>query len=76
MDIERNVKQAASDVDAFLSTGGFVHDEQPVVVKANAPKATRRDFIAHFGKWENGKVLFGAAWSWFALDIACEFHHT
>ncbi|KAK4053909.1 hypothetical protein OIO90_003746 [Microbotryomycetes sp. JL221] len=71
MDVERNVKQAASDVDAFLSTGGFVHDnEQPVVVKADAPKATRSDFWAYISKWENGKVLLGAAWSWFALDIA------
>ncbi|KAK4054451.1 hypothetical protein OIV83_000945 [Microbotryomycetes sp. JL201] len=70
MDIERNVKQAATDVDAFLSTGGYVHDEAQIVVKADAPKATRRDFFNHFSKWENGKVLLGCAWSWFALDIA------
>jgi PHS family inorganic phosphate transporter-like MFS transporter len=70
MDVERNIKQAATDVDAFLSTGHYVHDYDAQVVKAEAPKATRRDFIAHFSKWENGKVLFGASWSWFALDIA------
>lgn len=65
MDIERNVKQASTDVDAFLSTGGYVADyDQPVIAKAEAPVASRRDFFAHFGKWENGKVLLGAAWSW------------
>lgn len=71
MDIERNVKQASADVDAFIATGDYVHDnEVAVVYKVEAPKATRRDFIAHFSKWENGKVLFGTAWSWFALDVA------
>ncbi|KDE09185.1 hypothetical protein MVLG_00507 [Microbotryum lychnidis-dioicae p1A1 Lamole] len=71
MDIERNVKQASTDVDAFLSTGGYVHDyEQPQAVKVEAPVASRRDFIAHFSKWENGKVLLGCAYSWFALDVA------
>jgi hypothetical protein len=48
IDVERNVKQAANDVDAFLSTGHYVHDYDAQVVKAEAPKATRRDFIAHF----------------------------
>ncbi|KAM0789097.1 hypothetical protein ACM66B_003154 [Microbotryomycetes sp. NB124-2] len=70
MDVERNIKQAASDVDAFLSTGGYVHDDPQVVIKADAPKATRRDFINYISKWENGKILLGAAWSWFALDVA------
>lgn len=67
MDIERNVKQAAADVDGFLHTGEY-HQELSAPVKA--PVATMADFIAHFSKWENGKVLFGCAWSWFALDVA------
>lgn len=71
MDIERNVKQASTDVDAFLSTGHYVHDyedtHRPVV---EAPKATRRDFFAHYSKWSNFKILFGCAYSWFALDVA------
>lgn len=71
MDIERNVKQAATDVDAFLSTGHYVHDyEHPHQVAVEAPKATRRDFAAHYRQWKNFKVLFGAAYSWFALDVA------
>ncbi|BGP08206.1 Inorganic phosphate transporter PHO84 [Rhodotorula toruloides] len=70
MDVERNIKQAASDVDAFLQTGGYVQDSTPAVTQIAAPKATFRDFRQHFGQWKNGKVLFGTAWSWFALDVA------
>lgn len=70
MDIERNVQQASTDVDNFLTSGTFVVDPDAVVQRAQAPKASTRDFFAHFGKWENGKVLIGTAWSWFALDIA------
>jgi len=70
MDIERNVKQASQDVDTFLTTGTFVVDPDAVIQRAQAPKATRRDFGAYFSKWENFKVLFGASYSWFALDIA------
>ncbi|CEQ42616.1 SPOSA6832_04458 [Sporobolomyces salmonicolor] len=70
MDIERNIKQASSDVDAFLSTGGYVQDVEPSAQHVEAPKATWADFRAHFGQWKHGKVLFGAAYSWFALDVA------
>jgi PHS family inorganic phosphate transporter-like MFS transporter len=70
MDIERNIKQASSDVDAFLTTGQYVEEEHSGNTKVNAPVASRRDFIAHFSKIENAKVLFGTAWSWFALDVA------
>jgi PHS family inorganic phosphate transporter-like MFS transporter len=70
MDIERNVRQAAQDVDTFLTTGTFVVDVDAVVKRAEAPKASRRDFRQYFGKWENAKILIGTAYSWFALDIA------
>jgi PHS family inorganic phosphate transporter-like MFS transporter len=70
MDIERNVKQASEDIENVMATGGFYVDPDAAVQRVQAPKASRRDFLAHFGKWENGKVLFGTAYSWFALDIA------
>lgn len=70
MDIERNVQQAASDVDNFLTSGTFVVDPDAVVQRVVAPKATRRDFFAYFSKWENGKILLGTCWSWFALDVS------
>lgn len=70
MDIERNVAQATQDVELFYTTGKYTRDEDIPVVRVEAPKATRRDFFNHFSKWENGKVLLGTSWSWFALDIA------
>jgi len=70
MDIERNVRQAAQDIENVLSTGEFYVDPDAAVQRVQAPKASRRDFIAHFSKWENGKILLGTAYSWFALDIA------
>ncbi|KAF8512253.1 phosphate permease [Gautieria morchelliformis] len=70
MDIERNVRQASQDVDTFLTTGTFVVDPDAVVQRAAAPKASRQDFLNYFSKWENGKILLGTSYSWFALDIA------
>jgi len=70
MDIERNVQQAASDVDNFLTNGTFVVDPDAVVQRVVAPKASRRDFSSYFSKWENLKVLIGTSWSWFALDVS------
>ena len=70
MDVERNVQQAASDVENVLSSGKFVVDPDAVVERVVAPKASKRDFSAYFRKWENMKVLIGCAWSWFALDVS------
>ena len=69
MDIERNVKQAAQDIDDFIATGQFNVDSDAAVQRVLVPKASCRDFMAHFGKWENFKVLFGVAYSWFALGV-------
>ncbi|GFZ49947.1 Inorganic phosphate transporter PHO84 [Saitozyma sp. JCM 24511] len=70
MDIERNIKQASQDVDTYLTTGTYVVDPIHNTERAEVPKATWADFRRHFGQWKNFKILFGAAWSWFALDIA------
>ncbi|GAA5828845.1 hypothetical protein JCM11251_005894 [Rhodosporidiobolus azoricus] len=71
MDVERNIKQASTDVDAFLASGHYVHDSAPThEVAMEAPKATFKDFCRHFGQWKNGKILLGTAYSWFALDVA------
>ena len=91
MDIERNVQQAASDVEHFLTTSGrFVVDPDiDAIVQAqaqqrrlrrgvsvSAPRATRRDFVTYFSKWENLKVLIGTSWSWFALDVSAFVPHS
>ncbi|MBW0528625.1 hypothetical protein O181_068340 [Austropuccinia psidii MF-1] len=70
MDIERDIQRAAGDVDAFLSTGGYSHDYQSTKIEAEVPKASAGDFFRHYSKWSNFKILFGCAWSWFALDVA------
>jgi len=71
MDIERNIDQAAQDIDNVLVSGRYIEDPDAIVSqRVKAPRASRADFIAHFSKWKNGKVLLGTAYSWFALDIA------
>jgi len=34
------------------------------------PKASFKDFISFYGKWQNGKILLGTAGSWFLFDVA------
>jgi PHS family inorganic phosphate transporter-like MFS transporter len=74
MDIERNVTQAADDIGNVLTTGKFNVDPDAVVQRAEAPRASLADFRAHFGKWENMKVLIGTSYSWFALDVRAHLH--
>lgn len=69
MDIERDLNQAEKDAD-FVKTGRFEKIEDQPVERIEMPKASRRDFVRHYAKWSNFKVLFGCAYSWFALDIA------
>ncbi|PIL29822.1 MFS general substrate transporter [Ganoderma sinense ZZ0214-1] len=70
MDVERNVKQATQDVENFLTTGSYYVDPDAVIERVQAPKASRRDFVAYFSQWQNLKLLIGTSYSWFALDIA------
>ena len=70
MDVERNVKQATQDVENFLTSGSYYVDPDAVIERVQAPKASRRDFVAYFSQWENLKLLIGTSYSWFALDIA------
>ncbi|KAI0061461.1 MFS general substrate transporter [Artomyces pyxidatus] len=69
MDIERNVQQASQDIDTVLTTGDYYIAPDAVVQRAEAPRASRRDFAKYFRRWENATMLFGAAYSWFALDV-------
>ncbi|KAF9019638.1 inorganic phosphate transporter [Hymenopellis radicata] len=61
---------AAQDIERVMTNGNADRDPDAVVQKVDAPKAGWRDFSRHFSELENFKVLFGAAYSWFALDIA------
>ncbi|KAH9954294.1 phosphate permease [Russula dissimulans] len=75
MDIERNVKQACRNIEAVLSANGVSPgvwrvDPEASTERTDAPKASIADFKRYFGQWKNARVLFGTAYSWFALDIA------
>lgn len=73
MDISRNVHQAAIDIEHILPGGKQLASPVAVYEIADAPKHGLRDFLHYFGKWENGKILFGTAYSWFALDVSFLF---
>ncbi len=77
-DVARDVEKAKTDVAAYM-TGKHegVPDEMvraKMIVLAQQeftiPKASWKDFLSYYGKWKNGKVLFGTAASWFLLDVA------
>ncbi|KAJ8085429.1 hypothetical protein PM082_004245 [Marasmius tenuissimus] len=70
MDIERNIQQATKDIEMMLTTDYSRDSDATLALRAEAPRASWRDFKNHFSRWENFKVLFGCAYSWFALDIA------
>ncbi|KAG9312577.1 phosphate permease [Chiua virens] len=73
MDIDRHVGRAASDIKDALAAGRYtpyVNEHDIYESRVTAPRASKRDFSAHFSQWVNLKVLLGTAYSWFALDIA------
>jgi PHS family inorganic phosphate transporter-like MFS transporter len=70
VDIERNLDQAVVDIDNVVAGQEKVLDEDAPIQRIQVPKASWADFRAHFGQLKNFKILFGTAYSWFALDIA------
>ncbi|KAJ7914738.1 phosphate permease [Mycena leptocephala] len=70
MDIERNVARATADIHGALKTKNGGHDRYAVTQQADAPRATRRDFLNFFGQRRNLLMLFCTCWSWFAIDVA------
>jgi MFS transporter, PHS family, inorganic phosphate transporter len=69
MDIERNVDQASTDIENVLSGQEKQIDEDAHIQRIQVPRASWSDFTAHFGQLKNFKLLFGASYSWFALDV-------
>lgn len=70
MDIERNVDQASTDIDNVLTGQEKRIDEDAYIQRIQVPKASWADFRAYFGQPKNFKLLFGCAYSWFALDVS------
>jgi PHS family inorganic phosphate transporter-like MFS transporter len=74
MDIERNVKQACRNIETVLSANGVAPgvwrvDPEASTERTDAPRASISDFKRYFGRWKNARILFGTAYSWFALDV-------
>ena len=72
LDIDRNIGRAARDIKNALTTksyGVYVDDDEVDEPRIIAPRASSTDFITYFSKLKNFKVLFGTAYSWFALDV-------
>jgi PHS family inorganic phosphate transporter-like MFS transporter len=70
MDIDRNVQQAARDVQDYIALGTSYADPDAVMLgRSSAPAGSRRDFFKYFSKWRNAKALIGTSWSWLAADV-------
>jgi PHS family inorganic phosphate transporter-like MFS transporter len=69
MDIERNIDQATNDIKNVLTNNPANVDPDLFIQRIDTPKASWADFAAHFGQLKNFKILFGTAYSWFALDV-------
>jgi PHS family inorganic phosphate transporter-like MFS transporter len=73
MDIDRNVQRAKNDIENVLGPNGASTtvnwvDPNAVVQRAEAPRRSRSDFIKYFAQPGNLLLLFGVAYSWFAID--------
>lgn len=77
-DVSRDIVKGGSDIKAYLSNSPEgVPDEitraqgmREAAPQLEIPKASLRDFFAHYSQWKYGKVLLGTAGSWFFLDVA------
>ena len=77
-DVARDVEKAGEDTKAYMQGKSEGHPDEiqrietfrRASVQLVTPKAGFKDFLRHFGKWKNGKILLGTAGSWFFLDVA------
>ena len=77
-DVARDVEKAGADAKAYMhgKAEGKPDEIRRVTAMSEAapileiPKASFRDFWAHYSQWRFGKVLLGTAGSWFFLDVA------
>ena len=79
-DVARDSEKAVEDVKAYregrheghpdeVSRAAVLQDSRE---RLETPKASWKDFWAHYSQWKHGKMLLGTAGSWFFLDVA--FH--
>ena len=74
--VNKDVDQANRDLELVLDLNEKANVTSSVESKSGPTAGEPAVFVyeptfwEHFGNWQNGKVLFGAAYCWFALDIA------
>jgi hypothetical protein len=69
IDIKRNLDRALADISTSLMREDFHYDDE-ITRRITVPRASWGDFSTYFSKWDNFKPLFGAAYSWFAIDVS------
>ncbi|KAI9460365.1 major facilitator superfamily domain-containing protein [Russula earlei] len=74
MDIDRDVQKAKADIENVLNSGPsaavYWVDPDAIVQRAQAPRRGRKDFIGYLSYPGNLQLIFGVAYSWFAVDVA------
>jgi PHS family inorganic phosphate transporter-like MFS transporter len=75
MDIDWDVQRARTDIDHVLCPNGdsaavYCVGPDAVVQRADATRGGRSDFVNYFVQPGNLLLLFGAAYSWFAIDAS------
>jgi len=71
--VKGNRDLAMKDINAVLTDKtqvNEVEDATPLPRKGVPGRITTADFINHYSKWKNLKVLLGCSLSWFMLDVA------
>ena len=77
-DIARDIFRGEQDTDSYLAARhrGFTDADFRLEMihvhetRLHVPRGSIKDFCRYFGQWKHGKVLLGAAASWFFLDVA------
>lgn len=80
LDVEYDVEKGVADISKYSSgergnAGEEAIQQLRITERTTAeyvqpPKASFKDFTAHFSQWKHMKVLIGTAGSWFMLDVA------
>ncbi|KAI9497571.1 phosphate:H+ symporter [Zychaea mexicana] len=75
MDVEQKIEKGLRDAKAFIEYGAAAGDysDNVAVTRTDSPVITTAswsDFCHFFGQPRNARMLFGTAYSWFALDVA------
>jgi PHS family inorganic phosphate transporter-like MFS transporter len=76
-DVARDSTKADEDVLAYVNgkSEGHPDETQRVTYMRHdsadtiVPRASWSDFFRYYSQWQNGRVLFGTAASWFFLDV-------